>query len=131
MTIFFYRTPLVAGSAYKIENGGANYQHEFAKHWASCCLCWKIIIQFQKCFLKANDDSPSDSHFKYILDLTDKKLSNLARNVSVLRCLLTLICWTVVQIFFMILYQCLTERVLDFWYEVFHNILVSQKFQQV
>ena len=123
MTIFFYRKPLVAGSAYKIESGGANYQHEFAKHWASCCLCWKIIIQFQKCLLKANHDSPSDSHFKYILDLTDKKLSNLARNVSVLRCLLTLICWTVVQIFFMILYQCLTERVFDFWYEVFHNIL--------
>ena len=100
MTIFFYRTPLVAGSAYKIESGGANYQHEFAKHWASCCLCWKIIIQFQKCLLKANHDSPSDSHFKYILDLTDKSSSNLARNVSVLRCLLTLICWTLVQIFF-------------------------------
>ena len=120
---FFYRTPLVACSAYKIENGGANYQHEFAKHWASCCLCWKIIIQFQKCLIKANHDSPSDSHFKYILDLTDKSLSNLARNVSVLRCLLTVICWTVVQIFFMILHQCLTERVFDFWYEVFHSIL--------
>ena len=74
----------------------------------------KLLFNFKNCLLKANHDSASDSHFKYILDLTDKKLSNLARNVSVLRCLLTLICWTVVQIFFMILYQCLTERVWTF-----------------
>ena len=133
MTIFFYRKPLVAGSAYKIESGGANYQHEFAKHWASCCLCWKIIIQFQKCLLKANHDSPSDSHFKYILDLTDKSSSNLARNVSVLRCLLTLICWTLVQIFFYDIVSVFNwESVgLLIWSLPQHSYNVSQKFQQV
>ena len=35
-------------------------------------------IHFQKCLLTVNDGGPSDRHFKYILDLTDKMLEKLA-----------------------------------------------------
>ena len=35
-------------------------------------------IHFQNCLLTANHGGPSDRHFKYILDLTDKMLEKLA-----------------------------------------------------
>ena len=38
----------------------------------------KNYVDFQKCLLTANHGGPSDRHFKYILDLTDKMLEKLA-----------------------------------------------------
>ena len=35
-------------------------------------------IHFQKCLLTASDGGPSDRHFKYTLDLTNKMLEKLA-----------------------------------------------------
>ena len=35
-------------------------------------------MHFQKCLLTASDGGPSDRHFKYTLDLTDKMLEKLA-----------------------------------------------------
>ena len=53
-------------------------QHKLARCRANCYPCWKIIIDFQKRLLTANHGGPSDRHFKYILDSTDKMLEKLA-----------------------------------------------------
>ena len=39
---------------YKIVDIGDNCQYKLAKCWANYCLCWRIIINFQKCLLSAN-----------------------------------------------------------------------------
>lgn len=62
----------LSNSSYKVEDGGADCQHKFAKCLVNYELCWKIIFGFQRCIIKASSSCPSNRHFKYILDLTDK-----------------------------------------------------------
>ena len=51
-------------------------QHKLTTCRANCYLCWKIIFIFKS--VTANHGGPSDRHFKYILNLTDKMLEKLA-----------------------------------------------------